>query len=333
MADTKISDESSAGTLTGAEIVPVVRPSGSPPSYTNLRTTTQDIADLVGLGDVNITSPTTKSWLHYNGLQWIDDDVAYFSSGLIQSANNSNGTTFAVDNYVDSQNPVTAFPIFATRQYGGTIASPSAILNGTVLGVYSFYGYDGTAIVNGASVQAIATENWSATNRGTKLRFASTPNGSTTPVFSLELAQDGSFTINGANAITLNDLPYSVAFSAPQTTAFSASQVIGHHRMAANITITANFGNFGGLASQAGGTANATGSTVFSVEKAATATPNTFSQIGTITFAAGTVTPTFATASGAAQNLSAGDVLRIVAPSSPDATFAGFYCTLIAKRQ
>ena len=46
MADTKISAETDAGTLTGAEIVPVVRPSGSPPAYSNLRTTAQAIADL-----------------------------------------------------------------------------------------------------------------------------------------------------------------------------------------------------------------------------------------------------------------------------------------------
>ena len=50
MADTKISAETSAGALTGAEIVPVVRGTGSPPTYSNLRTTTQDIANLAGGG-------------------------------------------------------------------------------------------------------------------------------------------------------------------------------------------------------------------------------------------------------------------------------------------
>lgn len=126
---------------------------------------------------------------------------------------------------------------------------------------------------------------------------------------------------------------YKIAFSAPQTTAFTASQVVGHHKVAAAITIPANFGSYLGLASQAGGSANAAASTVFSVEQAVAATPNTFSQIGTITFASGTVTATFATSSGTAKNLAAGDVLRIVAPSSPDSTFAGFYATLIASRQ
>lgn len=50
MADTKISAETAAGALTGAEIVPVVRSTGSPAAYSNLRTTTQAIADLGGGG-------------------------------------------------------------------------------------------------------------------------------------------------------------------------------------------------------------------------------------------------------------------------------------------
>ena len=126
--------------------------------------------------------------------------------------------------------------------------------------------------------------------------------------------------------------PYTIAFSAPQTAAFTASQVVGHHKFAAAISIGANFASYQGLASEAGGSANATGSTVFNVDKAAAASPNTFSTIGTITFAAGTVTATFATSGGTAQTFAQGDVLRVVAPSSADATFAGFYATLVAAR-
>jgi hypothetical protein len=123
-------------------------------------------------------------------------------------------------------------------------------------------------------------------------------------------------------------LHYTIGFSAPQTTAYTTSQVIGHHKMAAAVTLPANMGAYLTRVSESGGTANATASTVFSVEKAVAATPNTFSQIGTITFAAGTVTATLATASGAAQTFAQGDVVRIVAPATPDTTFAGFYATL-----
>lgn len=139
----------------------------------------------------------------------------------------------------------------------------------------------------------------------------------------------GDFLYRDSGAWAGKRLPYVFAFSAPQTTAFSASQVIGHHRFAVGVTFPANFGAYLGRASQAGGTANATGSTVISVEKAASASPNSWSQIGTITIGAGGVSPTFATSGGAAQTFAAGDVLRLVMPSSADATFAGFYATLV----
>lgn len=123
--------------------------------------------------------------------------------------------------------------------------------------------------------------------------------------------------------------PYIVGFSAPQTSAYSASQVLGQHRFAKAVTIPANFGAHLGLASQAGGTANATGSPAFNVDKAASASPNSFSNVGTITIGSGGVVPTFASSGGSAITFSQGDVVRVVAPSSPDATFVGFYATLV----
>lgn len=140
---------------------------------------------------------------------------------------------------------------------------------------------------------------------------------------------NGDFLIRVGGVWTVNRPKYVLGFSSPQTTVYSNSQVIGHHRVAAAVTIPANFGAHLGLSSKAGGTAVTTASTVFNVDKAATATPNTFVNAGTITFAIGTVTPTFASSGGTAITFSAGDVLRIVAPASADATFAGFYCTLV----
>jgi hypothetical protein len=134
--------------------------------------------------------------------------------------------------------------------------------------------------------------------------------------------------INSSSKWTNKRPHYGLAFSAPQTTAYTASQVVGHHDFACAATIPANFGAYLGRSSRAGGSAVAAASTVFSVEKAAAATPNTFSQVGTITFAVGTVTPTFASSGGAAISFAANDRMRIVAPASPDGTFAGFYATI-----
>lgn len=94
--------------------------------------------------------------------------------------------------------------------------------------------------------------------------------------------------------------------------------------------IPANFGAVDGYRSRSGGTANATGSTVITVSRAAAGDLSDFSEtVGTITIAAGEVVGTFATDSGTEKNFSAGDVLRLKAPSSADGTFAGFYATLV----
>ncbi len=156
-------------------------------------------------------------------------------------------------------------------------------------------------------------------------------------ITTLASATDAAITTPAANDIlvyvsskwTNERQRYDLAFSAPQVTAYTASQVVGHHRFSVAVTIPANFGAYLTRASKAGGSAVTTASTVFNVDKAASATPNTFSNVGTITFAIGTVTPTFASSGSAAISFAAGDVVRLVAPASADATFTGFYATLV----
>jgi len=109
------------------------------------------------------------------------------------------------------------------------------------------------------------------------------------------------------------------------------SQLLGMHRVSKAITIPANFGGHEGHVSQAGATAAATANTVISVDRALSASPNTFTQIGMITITAGGIAPTFATSGGAAISLAQGDVLRLVGPSSADTTLANFYATIVAQ--
>jgi len=109
------------------------------------------------------------------------------------------------------------------------------------------------------------------------------------------------------------------------------SQLLGMHRVSKAITIPANFGGHEGHVSQAGATAAATANTVISVDRALSASPNTFTQIGMITITAGGIAPTFATSGGAAISLAQGDVLRLVGPASADTTLANFYATIVAQ--
>lgn len=76
------------------------------------------------------------------------------------------------------------------------------------------------------------------------------------------------------------------------------------------VTFPANFSG-----SYFAASANATGTTVFDVQKNG-------SSIGSVSIAAGGTTATFTTSGGAAQSLVAGDVLSIIAPATPDATLA-----------
>jgi hypothetical protein len=120
---------------------------------------------------------------------------------------------------------------------------------------------------------------------------------------------------------SLPTAPYRIGFSFVGGV-LAAGQLLGMHKMARAVTLPANFAG-----SRAGGSANATASTVIVVERALAASPLTFSSIGTITFAAGTITPTFATSGSVA--LANNDVLRVVGPATADASFANFYCTIV----
>jgi hypothetical protein len=86
------------------------------------------------------------------------------------------------------------------------------------------------------------------------------------------------------------------------------------------VTFAANFSG-----SYAKASANATGSTVFDIQKNG-------SSIGSATFAAGAATATFTSSGGTSQSLAAGDVLSIVAPGTADATLADIGFALAGTR-
>jgi hypothetical protein len=109
----------------------------------------------------------------------------------------------------------------------------------------------------------------------------------------------------------------------------TAAQVLLVHRLSKAVTLPANFGSYSGYASQASGTAAATASTVVTASRALAASPTTFSNVGTITIAAGGVVPTFATSGAVA--FAQGDLLRLSGPATADTTFAGFACTIVTQ--
>jgi len=106
------------------------------------------------------------------------------------------------------------------------------------------------------------------------------------------------------------------------------SQQLLYHRFAVGVTLPADFSDYLVYSSKFGGSANATASTVIVVERALNASPNSFVSIGTLTVGAGSITVTPST-SATPITLAKGDVIRIMGPASADATFAGFYATIV----
>lgn len=110
-----------------------------------------------------------------------------------------------------------------------------------------------------------------------------------------------------------------------------ANQVLLLHPLSEDITIPADFGDWNGYSSEARGSAAATASTIVKVRRALAASPGTFTDVGAITFAAAAVVGTLST-SGVDVDFAAGDTLALVAPTTPDTTFAGFAATLVGHK-
>jgi hypothetical protein len=71
-------------------------------------------------------------------------------------------------------------PAAALAKSRGTTSSPSAVLTGDSLGLFSGGGYNSSSVVyNKAAIQMYAAENWTATANGTYMTFATTAIGAT----------------------------------------------------------------------------------------------------------------------------------------------------------
>jgi hypothetical protein len=78
------------------------------------------------------------------------------------------------------------------RRAQGTAAAPAAVTTGLALGVFGGAGHTGSGFSGAsASMQVLATENWTATARGSRISFLTTANGSATALTRMTIADDG----------------------------------------------------------------------------------------------------------------------------------------------
>jgi hypothetical protein len=91
-------------------------------------------------------------------------------------------------------------PQFVQRRARGTRLAPTAVQNNDNLGLFSFRGYNGSVMGGSrATITAQAAGNFTVSSTPTRLIFATTPVGQTTPQQVLVITPDGKVQVNGQN--------------------------------------------------------------------------------------------------------------------------------------
>ena len=104
---------------------------------------------------------------------------------------------FQLTSYTDD---ATQAPQYIQRRARGTRLVPTALQNNDNLGLFSFRGYNGTAMGGSrATITAQAAGTFSDSSTPTRLIFATTPVGQTTPQSVLVITPDGKVQVNGVN--------------------------------------------------------------------------------------------------------------------------------------
>jgi len=127
------------------------------------------------------------------------DNVAWFrrtsaNEGLIRFDHYNNGGA-------------TPQAIFAMEGYRGTVASPTTVQSGDILGVLDWRGYDGTIISDtAAQIMGYTTQTWTNVAHGAAMKWSTTPNGSITPVVRMIIDQTGKVGIGPNNPNSLLEI-------------------------------------------------------------------------------------------------------------------------------
>lgn len=129
-----------------------------------------------------------------------------------------------------------------------------------------------------------------------------------------------------ADGTTTIPFIYAPAVYYPGTMTASAITML-RHTFVEDCTLPANCDG-----SQGGGEADATTTTVYKIQRSLAASPDTFVDVGAISYASGTHIPTFTTSSGVDYTFGIGDTMRVVGPDVPDLTLSDTNFTILLLR-
>lgn len=88
-------------------------------------------------------------------------------------------------------------PALSMYKRGTTGDASSAVRSGNNLFALQGFGYYGTGYSHQATIVVNATQDWTATSRGTSMSFLVTPNGSSARTTALSIGQNSQLTVNG----------------------------------------------------------------------------------------------------------------------------------------
>jgi len=88
-------------------------------------------------------------------------------------------------------------PVISMYKRGTTGDASASVKSGNNLFALQGFGYYGAGYSNQATIVFNATQDWSATARGTSLSFLVTPNGATARTTALSIGQNSQLTVNG----------------------------------------------------------------------------------------------------------------------------------------
>lgn len=109
--------------------------------------------------------------------------------GLFVHPSNPNDTYGIISRV--SHNNGAGFKGFVSQTSNGTPTAPTATNNGDLFSGITMGGYDGTSFVEGATVVASSSQNWSVGNTGTELDFYTTPLNTSGTVVQMSVQPNG----------------------------------------------------------------------------------------------------------------------------------------------
>lgn len=196
----------SSGTLVGTPTITITAANGT----SNVGVTSVSVVSANGVSGSVATATTTPAITLTLGNITPTSSIASALSGV----NASGGTLptaqstslFQVGNVAGTgagyeADSTASTARFVTVRQNGTVASPTAIVSGNALGIFSAGGYDGSTTTAAAGAyEVLATQNWSNTAHGTQVGLFTTPNGSTTATDNLLVNQDGGVSVPASAA-------------------------------------------------------------------------------------------------------------------------------------